>query len=459
MTGLVASAATTVLPRTTVAEPSAEVDVVVIGAGAAGLSAAKRLIMAGRSVVVLEAADRIGGRAHTDPTIFGFPYDRGCAWLQGPKDLPHYTLAREQGFTLFDFGGASEAVYVEGRRAPTSERNKYWRSWERISDALAAADGTDVAASSILPRDAPYSATVQGWIGTLDHGVDFPDLSTADFNSYADLEIDFLVKEGMGTLVALYGQDVPVRLNTPALAIDWGGSGVKVETPSGTLSAKACIVTVSVGVLAAGGVRFSPDLPLAKQEALADVPMGLIERIGLQFDGQRFGLPKNGILTRLVEDPPPAPVCQFLTFPNGHDVAVGFVGGQYGWELAKEGPDAAIDFALEELVRAVGSKIRSHFVRGHFSDWAGNPFTLGAYSAARPDGHASRDVLAEPLAERVFFAGEAVSEDHIALMAGAHMSGEKAARDVLSALVANAGCTSCDGRKNSIQRRTDGGDQ
>ena len=172
MAGIVSS---TLVPRLSEALPSSP-DVVVIGAGAAGLSAAQRLIAAGKSTVVLEAADRIGGRAHTTSDIFGFPYDIGCAWLQGPDDLPHYALARELGFTLFDYGSSSEAVFAEGRKATRAERNAYWRSWDRIETALEDAEGRDVAASTVIPADAPYSGSVQAWMGALDYGVEFSNL-------------------------------------------------------------------------------------------------------------------------------------------------------------------------------------------------------------------------------------------------------------------------------------------
>jgi len=433
------------------ARPVPDVDVVVIGAGAAGLAAAKGLIVAGRSVVVLEAADRIGGRAFTETHSFGLPYDRGCAWLQGPRDLPHVRLARAEGFGVVDADSGSEAVFVDGRRATAAERNAYWRSYAQIEDDLDDA-GADVSGASLREPGRPWLGSVEAWIGALDHGVDFENLSTGDLNSYAALETNYLVREGMGALVAAHARGVTVRLSTPATRIDWSGAGVRVETPAGDLEARACIVTVSVGVLAGGGLRFNPDLPPQRQEALEQVPMGLLERIGLQFaGGDRFGLPENGILTLLKQDPPPAPHCHFSTYPAGHDVVVGYVGGSFGWALGRDGPEAAIDFALEEFVSAVGSDARRRFRRGQFSDWGRNPLTLGAYSAARPGGHSSRAVLAEPLGERVFFAGEALAGDHVALMSGAYMSGARVAAQVTGRLAASDGCGACDTRKSVLR--------
>lgn len=426
-------------------------DVVVIGAGAAGIAAARRLLTAGKSVIVIEAADRIGGRAFTESATFGQPYDLGCSWLQGPETLPHLALARARGFGLVDFGTAKDAQFLGNQRATAAERRAYERTWGRIEAALERSEGQDVAASTVIPTDLPYSAAVQSWIGPMDHGVDFADLSTADFNVYAELEIDYLVREGMGSLVSLLGVGLPIQLSTAATHIDWSGTGVRVETTAGAIAAKACIITVSTGVLASGGIRFTPDLPVDKQEAIADVPMGLLEKVGLMFDGTRFGLTDTGLLTQLYEGPVPAPACHFLTFPTGHDYVVGFVGGSFGWELAAEGAEAAIDFALSEFVRAVGSDVHRHFLGGHFSGWAQNPLTFGAYSAARPGRHASRATLGQSLGDRVFFAGEAVAGNHIALMSGAHLSGDRVATEVIATLDGGPVCTSCDARHQRLR--------
>jgi monoamine oxidase len=448
MAGITAGSAAAITAR---AFPTAP-DVVVIGAGAAGIAAARALIAAGKSVIMIEAADRIGGRAFTESATFGQPYDLGCSWLQGPDNLPHLSLARARGFGLVDFGTATDAPFLGSQRATAAERRAYERSWDRIEAALVRAEGQDVAASTVIPAGLQYSAAVQGWIGPMDHGVDFADLSTADFNVYAELESDYLVREGLGSLVALLGMGLPIQLSTAATHIDWSGAGVRVETTAGTIVARACIVTVSTGVLASGTIRFSPDLPVDRQEALADVPMGLLEKVGLMFDGTRFGLPETGLLTQLHESPVPASACHFLTFPTGHDYVVGFVGGSFGWELAAVGAEAAIDFALAEFVRAVGSDARRHFRGGHFSDWARNPLTIGAYSAARPGRHASRATLGQPLGDRVFFAGEAVAGDHIALMSGAHLSGERVAGDVISVLEGGSACGSCDARHQRLRQ-------
>ncbi|MGF1444825.1 MAG: flavin monoamine oxidase family protein [Pikeienuella sp.] len=428
-------------------------EVVIVGAGSAGIAAARWLIAAGKSVVLVEAATRIGGRAYTESATFGVPYDHGCAWLQGPRSLPHLDLARELGFTMVDHSGAGEAFFIDGSGASMAEQRRLAAATNAIYTAAWGAG--DVPVASVIPKDLPYSAEAQSWL-TMGYAVDMADCSTADMNSYAEYEVDLLIRDGLGTLVAHLGRNLPVKLGTEVTAVDWSGQGVRVETTAGTIEAAACIVTVSTGVLGSGAIRFTPDLPAEKSQAIADLPMGLLTKIALQFDGARFGLNDNDWLSYAVPQEVPAPACYFVTFPTGLDLSVGFIGGKFAWELSAAGAAAAIDFALAEFVGAVGSQARKHFVKGHMTDWHANPLTQGAYAAARPGRHAARGVLKAPLGERVFFAGEAVGVPLAALCSGAHLSGESAARAALAALDGRQGCSSCDARGRQKQRLRSG---
>lgn len=412
---------------------SATTDVVVVGAGAAGLAAGRRLRAAGRSVVILEASSRIGGRAFTESHIFGFPFDHGCAWLQGPAGLPHSRLAETAGFTLVNQREHQEWLYTAHGPATAAETAAFEAAADRLSHALANAP-QDVAADRYLDVADPWSATAATWFGAMDHGVDLADLSTADFSCYGPYAVNALVREGLGTLVLRSAEGLPVRTDSPVTGIDWQGAGVTVHSTRGDLRARACIVTVSTGVLAAGSIHFQPGLPPSTLAAIHDLPMGLLTKIALATDGSRFGLPDNCYLSRRVQGPLPAPACFFLAFPTGWDLIVGFVGGRFGWELSRAGEQTAIDFALGELTAMLGHDVRRHVLRGCMTDWADNPLTLGAYAAARPGRHAARQALAMPIAERIFFAGEALGGAYPALMSGAHLSGEAAAEQVLQQL-------------------------
>ncbi len=432
LSGLLATAALPVWAQTIPANP----DVVVIGAGSAGLSAARSLIGEGKSVVVVEGSDRVGGRAYTESTTFGIPFDHGCSWVMGPRNLPYVKMARDWNFELLSHGGAGEALFVGDHRATGAERRQYDKAWTRVEAALnrAGREGLDVAASTVIPAELDFAGVSQTWMGAMDWAVDFENLSTMDVWEYGDTASNYMIKEGYGTLVARLAAELPVQLKTPATRVDWSADGVTVETPAGAIRAKACIVTVSTGVLGAGSIRFKPDLPDRTQQAIGNLPMGLLAKVTLQFDGEHFGLGANNWLTYWVPNEMPAEACYFLTWPFGFDVMVGFVGGAFGWRLSAEGADAAVDFALGEVVKMVGGRARDHFVNGHLTGWAENPWTHGAYAAARPGHYGARADLARPVGERVFFAGEAVAVPYVQLCGGAFLSGQSVAKTVAATI-------------------------
>ncbi len=406
-------------------------DVVVIGAGAAGIAAAHALIEQGKSVVVIEAADRVGGRAWTESETFGIPFDHGCSWITSGNVNPHTPLAESYGFETLNHEGAGEALYVGDREANDQEWAQYDRAWGAITGALAEAgqEGIDVPASTVLPDPMPFSGTSQSWM-VMDMAVDFKDLSTRDYWSGADTAPNYMVKDGYGALIKRHADGLPIQLNTAATRVQWGGPGVTVETPSGTIKAKACVVTVSTGVLAAESITFDPPLPDWKQQAIQDVPMGLLTKVALQFDDTRLDFRPNEWLTYLVDEDVPTEACFFVTWPFDYNVMIGFVGGDFAWELAEAGNDAAVDFALGEVTTMVGNEAADRFVKGRMTGWATNPLILGGYAAPRPGRADARFDLGRSLDDRVFFAGEAVAGAYVATAGGASKSGAKVGNEV-----------------------------
>lgn len=409
-------------------------DVVVIGAGSAGIATARTLIAQGNSVVVLEARDRVGGRAWTESDTFGVPFDHGCSWIQSAKQEFLKDTAEDLGFEVQQHDDAGETVFVGDREARTSELEQYWDAYARVERALSDAgrDGLDIAASEVMPN-IPFSATSQSWM-VMGMSVDFDEMSTADWWSGAETYPNYLVEQGLGTVIAHLGADLPIVLSSPVSHIAWGGDGVTVATPLGAIKAKACVVTVSTGVLNSGSITFDPPLPAAKQQAISDLPMGLLAKIALQFDDTRFKFRPNEWLTYQVPEELPAPACYFLTWPFNQDLMIGFIGGDFAWDMSDAGTDAAVDFALGEVEAMVGSRARETFVKGTFTQWAHDPLTLGAYAALRPGALGAREEPARALDERLFFAGEATAGGHYATCGGAWLSGERAAGEVMAAL-------------------------
>jgi monoamine oxidase len=406
-----------------------EVDVVIIGAGSAGLQAAKRLGELGKSVVVIEARGRIGGRAYTDITTFGVPLDFGCAWLHKADDNPYTPLARQWGYTLREHDASPEALYFGDRQMPAATRDEL----ARVEKKLAARMGKtgkrkDIAASTLVRRGGILEEALATFHGPMSSAVDLDELSVMDYlNIGTDVAPNLLVKEGYGQLVAQFGKDIPVSLRTPARRIRYDGKGVEVETSEGTLRAKACIVTSSTGVLAAEKIRFDPVLPLWKEEAIHGLPMGLLAKIPLQFTKPEFW--QEAFADVLRENPGKRDI-YFLCWPFQFNLLVGFVGGDFAWELSAAGEAEAIDFARNALRRMAGADADRYFVKGAFTQWAGDPWALGAYAAATPGNAKAREGLRRPVADRVFFAGEACAPRWTQTCGGAALSGIETAEVV-----------------------------
>jgi monoamine oxidase len=432
LAGIGGMSLTAMLPRVSFAQslPS-NPDVVIIGAGGAGLSAAHTLIKAGRSVIVLEAMSRIGGRAYTDTATFGVPFDWGCQWIQAADRNPLLPLAKEWGFEPKQHDlGLDRIYYGAAPRRFTPREMERMRAYEERFPKVnrRAARWRDGPVSSVLVPRTPEEEAAMTYMFPMDMAVDPGELSIRDWARQADLSPNYLVQKGLGTVVARFGEGVPVSLSTPVKRIRYGGKGVTVETEKGDVQAKACIVTASTGALQSGYIRFDPKLPAWKEDAIGELPMGLLAKIPLLLDGERFGLsPFDDILY----ERPGLQDIYFLCFPFDMNMMIGFVGGSFAWHLTAEGPEAATDFALDALRRLFGEKAASHVKKAEFSRWANLPWVRGSYSAALPGKAKARAALARPLADRIHFAGEALAGPLAQTIGGAILSGEAVARGVL----------------------------
>jgi monoamine oxidase len=404
----------------------ADVDVVIVGAGSAGLAAAKMCRAHGLSFQVLEAMNRIGGRAFTSSEHFGVPFDIGCAWLHAADRNPYYPEAQAAGWTLQYHDMALDHLYFGKRKAEASEIAEMNRADATLAGALETYKGSDDRLSAVIGKGHGMRA-IATYSGPMDFGQDMDEISTADFRKAADLEPNYFSKEGFGALVARFGADVPVQLNTNVTRIVWDGPGVSVETNRGTVRGRKVILTVSTGVLAFGNIGFEPELPPDYSQAFLDLPMGMLTKIPIQIDRKHLGLAPFEDL--LIERPARHDI-YFLCHPFGLDMMIGFVGGDFAWELSVAGEAAACDFAIDRLCGIFGSDVRKHCGKAMMTNWGAEPTVRGAYAAARPGRAGARDVLSVPVNERIYFAGEAVAGPLIQTCGGARLSGEKTARKI-----------------------------
>ena len=222
-----------------------------------------------------------------------------------------------------------------------------------------------------------------------------------------------------------------MRLGHPVRRVDWSGKGVELSGDWGWLRAKAAICTASPAVLAFDEIRFTPGLPAEQEEAWFDLPMGLLTKIPLQISGTRLGLAAFDDL--LIERHALHDIF-FLSFPFDLDLMVGFVGGDFAWEMEAAGEAAAVDFATNRRVDIFGTDLRRHIQGGRMTDWSSDRWVRGAYAVARPGKARAREIAARPVADRLFWAGEHLGGALIQTCAGARLSGEAAADQVLAVL-------------------------
>jgi monoamine oxidase len=405
-------------------------DVVVIGAGAAGLAATRELMGRGLQVAMIDADGRIGGRAYTDMTTFGVPYDVGAHWLHNDSSNPYNRYGRENGFTIYPASDEWRYFDKNNNEVSEDEGDEMWDVAEDMDRAIgrAAEGGRDIsAAEATRSISGPWAATAAFELGPWNMAKDLANFSTEDWWESEDGD-DWYCKEGFGTLVAHYGAGIPVSLETKATRIDWSSDGVTVETNKGTIRAKAVIVTVSTGVLAAGDIEFYPALSANKQQSFSDISMGTYDHIALQFSEDVFEMGDDGYMLYQVGDDGKA--FGTLTNAGGHGLAYCDVGGSWADELEQQSVKARVDYALSKLRDLLGSDIDRAFVKGDATSWGQNPLTRGSYASAEPGAYRMRRVLRDSVGDRIFFAGEACHPSLWASVAGAHLSGQSVAGNV-----------------------------
>lgn len=410
-------------------------DVVIVGAGAAGLSAAKALKKLGRSFVLVEGSHRIGGRAYSEEIAPGAWFDLGCSYLHQADNNPFVSVADELGHSIGrEFGDifepSSMPVHGFGQPLEGKDRDRYDRYLMDCYQAIgtAAKAGQDVAIAELIDFDNEFAPIYMAAMAEL-MTLDLDEISTVDYMATDDGP-DFPIKNGYGNLVKAWGTDVPVSLNTRVERIDCRGSGVRVDTSNGSLRAATVLVTVSTGILASQQIEFLPGLPGAKLDAIAGLPCGTENKICLHFDEDIFGPDGRGFHLAWNDEFAGG----FEASVMGQDTAIVFTGGRHAVWLEKQGQQAGEDYALNMVASVFGEKVREHLTRSIVTAWTAEPWTLGSYSCAIPGQAHQRQNLAAPINDKLFFAGEATTVGDHACCHGAFNSGQRAAREINAAL-------------------------
>jgi polyamine oxidase len=419
-----------------------EADVLVLGAGVAGLRAAEVLKAAGKAVIVLEARDRVGGRIHTDRS-WGAPMELGASWIHGVAGNPVKARLEAAGIPLVT-AGTEQALYgPDGTRlaAATVERTEQ-RVAQLCEEGRAGSPETDEPLRAAFDRAvaargartaAQQLEDEQGLTSTVEHeyAADAAELSALHFDAGAnEAGGDAFVPGGYDQLVALLAEGLDIRTAHVVSRVDTLAGGLSVTTDKGTFRAKAVVVTVPLGVLKAGRIAFGTPLSARKRLAVARLGMGALSKTLLRFPAAAW--PTD--VTFLDRVPPAHERGQWveglqLSTLSGVPALMLFNAGAFARAQESLTEEAAVSSALKAWRTALQLPAPAAVLR---SQWTNDPSSLGAYSFLGVGATlADRDALAAREGA-VFFAGEACAPEHAATVHGAYQSGERAARECLS---------------------------
>jgi monoamine oxidase len=405
-----------------------EADIVVIGAGAAGIAAARRILAANRKVIVVEATSQVGGRCLTDLASFEVPFERGARWIHNSDANPVIKLARNAGLDIA-VAPVGQKIRVGRRNARAGETEQFLATLVRANRAIdEASRGADLACAAVLPKDlGDWAGTAEFVLGASATGKDLKDISVIDRAHGQDRSAILTCRQGLGTMMAKLADQVPLALSTPASRIVWSNREVMVETQAGRISARAAIVTVSSNVLTSGAIKFSPDIPKRQLDAAAKLSLGSYDHIALQLPGNPLGLGRDDVI---IEQSNSTRTALLLANIGGSSLCSIDIAGSFGRDLSAQGEAAMIAFAIEWLTKLFGTDAMAGVKKSSATRWNASPYVLGAMSAAAPGAQPARKILSEPIGA-VFLAGEATHETLWGTVDGAWESGERAAEAAL----------------------------
>ncbi|MFD5562500.1 flavin monoamine oxidase family protein [Kitasatospora griseola] len=435
-------------------------DTIVVGAGIAGLTAARLLHAAGQRVVVLEARDRVGGRMWTDRTA-GFSVDRGASWIHGLTGNPLTGIVAELGLETVEFtvgsfqaGGRPIADHDEARRPMDEAATKRWLDDVETADALfqqAIADsGDDESYADATERtlagtgwDAERADRVRQFYRHRTEeqcGADIEQVAAHALDEDAIEGEEVIFPGGYDAIPHAFAAGLDVRLGTTVTAVTRSASGVRVDTDSGAFEAAQVIVTVPLGVLKAGAIAFTPALPDAVAGPIARLGMGAFNKVFLRFP-ERFW--PDGVYAIRQHGRAGVPWHSWydVSAVSGRPMLLTFAGGDWAREI-EQLTDEEIVTSVVDALRGIHGDAVPDPVAHWITRWASDPLALGSYSyVAVGSSHDDHDAMAEPVDGVLHFAGEATYGHEPATVHGALLSGHRAAERVLGAPLALTGLT------------------
>ena len=447
------SAALASAPALGAVAASGETDVAIIGAGAAGIAAARKIAAAGRRFALIEASDHVGGRCVTDNRIFGVPFDRGAHWVHMPDINPVAKLAARTGLELYP-APPGQKLRIGKRNAREGEMEDYLATIVRANRAIqeAARGKADVPCMQALPKDlGDWRPAVEFVLGPFGCGKELDEISAMDFARALERDVDAYLPPGFRR-AAGEARERPAgaarcRRSRACMSLR---NSVEIETARGRIMARAAIVTVSTGVLAADKIKFAPELPKRQRDAIAKLSLGAYDHVALELKGNPLQLRRTTIWcsrSRAARAPRrcsrTCPARRSAWSKSPASSAASFPGrARPRWWISRPAGSPT----------SIGADVKKAIGKTHATRWSREPFALGAFSAAAPGGQGGRKLLMEPVRERLFFAGEAVHETLWGTVGGAWESGERAADAALRLWASAPGARGADDKPEGADR-------
>ncbi len=423
--------------------------VLVLGAGIAGLAAARELQQNGFQVTVLEGRQRIGGRIYTDRTL-GFPVDLGASWIHGITDNPIGNLAREWNIAIKPTDLDNILLYGNnGKLISERDVDSSYELYEKIieqAEALAENAEKDLPLAAAIQQifksqfksqtlTPQQTQLVQWWLNSelvIERGADLENLSAWWFDEGESFDgDDYIFPQGYDQIINGLAKNLEIQRQQKVMEITTSNSGVSVTTDRGNFTADAAIVTLPLGVLKSGNIKFSPPLPANKQAAINRLSMGVLNKVVLKFPQQFWPEEYHGF-GYLSEGQ--ADFGEFLNWSlySEKPALIAFTGGSFARNIEQLSEEEISQRIMRILRQNYGQPIpepESAIV----TRWNQDPFTFGSYSYIPVGGDSSdRDLLAEPVNQRLFFAGEATSRDYPSTVHGAYLSGIREAKRLIN---------------------------
>ncbi|WP_234488496.1 FAD-dependent oxidoreductase [Oxynema sp. CENA135] len=427
--------------------------VLIIGAGISGIAAANFLQKQNIQVTVLEGRDRLGGRIYTDRTL-GYPVDLGASWIHGIKKNPIGKLAKQYHLPLVKTDYDNLVIY--DRNGNKIREKDIWKSWKHFAKAIARVKRkaerleSDLSIARAWEKFAQVEENneKQNEFNDLIHwcrasellvetGMDLERLSCWYWDEDEDFAgADYLFREGYDRIVAQLSENLDIRYQQTVTEMAIVEDGVTVTTETDNFKGTEAIVTLPLGVLKAGTVKFSPELPPTKREAIARLEMGTLNKIVLQFP-ETFWEGDRDLIGYLNREN-----SAFWEFFNGQKcsgrpVLIALTAGKAARELETQSDREIVSQAIATLRRMFGPAVPEP-ENARVTRWSRDRFSWGSYSQIPVGGTIEdRDRLADAVGSRLFFAGEATSRDYPGTVHGAYLSGLRAARELAEAIAAH----------------------